>query len=352
MEPTIPRKKIQLHLHLDGSVRPSTAWELAQEKGIKIPGVTNFEEFKKACIVSNPSNLWGFLQHFGVFWPAFCGDLDALERNAYEFCEDAQKNGVIYAEVRYSPTTSLGDKAFKVVGPLGYDEVIRRISFGLKRGEHDFGVKTRTILCGGYCKESNDLYQTLRLCQAHYYEGVVGMDLLTLQQEHGIIEEAPLVEPIISVYQEAARTGVHRTVHAAEASGAHSVQRAVYGLGSERIGHGYHVLEEPEIYNKCLQDRIHFECCPYSSLLTGSVKTGGKTHPIIRFANDRANFSISADDPTVTGHHVQDDYALLANWGLSEDLMAQANLNAAYSSFLDDHGKHDLLKTLKEDYAR
>uniref|UniRef100_A0A1B6LS37 Adenosine deaminase n=1 Tax=Graphocephala atropunctata TaxID=36148 RepID=A0A1B6LS37_9HEMI len=346
MQPAIPRKKVELHLHLDGTVRYSTAWELAQKKKIKIPGVSSFEEFKKACVVTTPSNLWGFLQHFRIFWPPFCGDLDALERNAYEVCEDSHKVGLIYAEVRYSPVTSLSDKAFNEVGPQGYDEVIKRISHGLKRGEEDFGVKTRTILCGRYSKESNDLHEILRLCQAHYQDGVVGMDLLTLQQEHGVIDEAPLVEPIISVYQEAARTGVHRTVHAGEASSAQSVHRAVYGLGSERVGHGYHVLEDPEIYKTCLQDRVHFECCPHSSLMTGSVKAGGKTHPIIRFANDRANFSINSDDPTVTGHHVQADYELLAAWGLSQDLMTQANLNAASSSFLDDHDKNDLLKAL------
>lgn len=71
----------------------------------------------------------------------------------------------------------------------GVDEVITRVSHGLRRGEHDFGVMTRSILCAQYRKDYNTLHSTLKQCQAHFQDGVVGMDLLTLQPEQGFIGE-------------------------------------------------------------------------------------------------------------------------------------------------------------------
>ncbi|XP_054276607.1 adenosine deaminase [Macrosteles quadrilineatus] len=275
------------------------------------------------------------------------GDLDALERVAYEFCEDEYYAGVIYAEVRYSPRLALGNKALLQLGPSALDEVIVRISHGLERGLKDFGVKTKQILCARYSEEFNDLVEVLHLCQKHYDKGVVGIDLLTLQPSEGVVDEAPCVEPIISVYREAAQTGVHRTIHAAEVGTATAVDRAVYKLGSERVGHGYHVVEDPNIYQRCIKDQVHFECCPYSSLMTGSVNAWGETHPICRFARDGASFSVNADDPTVTGYTVLQDYELLSSWGLSLPQLTMTSIHACNSSFLSDNEKKELLHELK-----
>ncbi|XP_054276770.1 adenosine deaminase-like [Macrosteles quadrilineatus] len=395
-------KKVELHIHLDGAVRPSTAWEYAQKKKISIPGVETLDQFKKACTVTKPSNLNGFLQKFGLFWPPLEGDLDAMERMAYEFCEDESKAGVIYAEPRYSPRIALGEKALAQLGPSALDEVIVRISHGLERGRKDFGVKTKQILCARYSKDFNDMTEVLRQCQKHFDKGVVGIDLLTLQPPGVVIDEAPLEEPVVSVYREAAKTGIHRTVHAAEVGTASAVDRAVYKLGSERVGHGYHVVEDAAIYKKCIEDQVHFECClysslmillpcrlctswavyklgservghgyhvvedaaiykkcikdqvhfeccPYSSLMTGSVKAGGENHPICRFARDGANFSVSDDDPIVTGHTLVDDYELLKSWGISRQQLANANINACNASFLSSSEKNELLRELIND---
>ena len=89
-------------------------------------------------------------------------------------------------------------------------------------------------------------------------------------------------------------------------------------LKAERIGHGYRVLEDESIYQRCLEQNIHFECCPNSSLLTGAVSLdGGKSHPILRFAKDQASFSVNTDDPTITNTKLSDEYKLLLSWGLT-----------------------------------
>ena len=90
-------------------------------------------------------------------------------------------------------------------------------------------------------------------------------------------------------------------------------------LHAERIGHGYKVLESPEIYARCLSQGIHFETCPHSSILTGAVHLENiLSHPILRFAEDNVNFSINTDDPTVTGTRMQDEVEMVQSWGLNE----------------------------------
>ena len=112
--------------------------------------------------------------------------------------------------------------------------------------------------------------------------------------------------------------GVHRTVHSGEAGPAKHVKFAIEQLHAERIGHGYRVVHDNDIYQSCLQSRIHFECCPHSSILTGALPLSTTKHSIVKFAEDAANFSISRDDPTVTHATLHQEYRFLMDLGLSE----------------------------------
>ena len=98
-------------------------------------------------------------------------------------------------------------------------------------------------------------------------------------------------------------------------------------MKAERIGHGYRVLGDEKIYQHCVKNRVHFECCPQSSLLTGAVSLDGegkKEHPIVRFARDGASFSINTDNPTITNTRVRNEYELVTKWGLTSAQIQQA----------------------------
>ena len=82
--------------------------------------------------------------------------------------------------------------------------------------------------------------------------------------------------------QEAKEIGIHRTVHAGEVGPAKCVQQALDILHAQRIGHGYRVLEDEELYQRCLRDRVHFETCPTSSVLTGAQPLSFFYHAIAR----------------------------------------------------------------------
>ncbi len=85
------------------------------------------------------------------------------------------------------------------------------------------------------------------------------------------------------------------------------------------------MVQDADLYNRCLKDRVHFETCPNSSLLTGSVPVGDiYSHSIVRFARDGANFSINSDDPTITRTRLTEEYETVRSWGLTEAHLATA----------------------------
>lgn len=342
----IPKQnRVELHVHLDGSLRYSTIYELAKQKNLPLPGNGTLEDLKNACIVTQPKDLENFLQKFTYFIPVIQGDLKAAERIAREFCEDAANSGLLYVEARYSPHNFLppaenpyGQGSFEAL-----TEVVSTISRGFAWGYEQYGVKVRSILSS--LTGTDTIGDIFNLCRTFQDEQVVGMDLAGMYNKTNV-EEVPVNGKERMYYEEARKCGVHRTIHAGERGSADMVLRAVELYHAERIGHGYHVFDSDCAYKFCLDKGIHFECCPYSSLLTGSVPSCTLVHPVVRHAAARANFSISTDDPTVTGHTLDDEYELVKQWGLTNEQIDQCNLNGAYSSFLPDCEKINLIKTL------
>lgn len=246
------------------------------------------------------------------------GDLKVIERIAYELAEDQHKQHVIYFEARYTPHgLSNTVKNFSNAQPVPLSDpravsprdVILAVHRGFVRAEEEFGIKARSILCSikgqaGWCTQVLDLAIELR-----DVGGVVGIDIAG--------DESIYSDEERDTYKRAKDLGIHRTVHAGETGPASNVEYAVKSMFTERIGHGYHVLQDEAIYKRCLAQGIHFETCPHSSYLTGAVPPG-KKHPIVRFAEDNANFSINKDDSTVTQTTLDDEYRLLMQKGLNE----------------------------------
>ncbi|GFG34195.1 hypothetical protein Cfor_08172 [Coptotermes formosanus] len=243
------------------------------------------------------------------------GDLAAIERVAYEFCEDKAKNGVLYTEARYSPHFLLAENVPSDIQALS--EVVRAVNRGFARGEESFHIKVRSILCT--LVGTNQALDVVELSQIFQNEGVVGIDMASqATRDPGEHVEVPDTGVEVEAFQTAAKLGIHRTVHAGETGSAQMVQRAIELYHAERIGHGYHVLEDDAVYNTVRVRDIHLENCPWSSYLTGSVPLSTPKHPVVQFAEDEVNFSISTDDPMVTGHELQGDYDLANYWGLTE----------------------------------
>ncbi|GMR49264.1 hypothetical protein PMAYCL1PPCAC_19459 [Pristionchus mayeri] len=332
--------KIELHLHLDGSVRYETLLDLSREKGIPLRNATTVPELKKLLITDTPKNLSAVLAAFEIFLPVVVDDLDAIERIAYELCEDQANEGVVYFEARYSPHLLITDKANHTAR-----EVVEAVTSGLRRGKTDFGVDARQILCMicGLPQYNWDLLNLVETCKDL---GVVGIDVAGSASG----AEEKYEESVVKVFQAAHAKGLHRTAHAGEAGGAKEVLNALNEMYAERIGHGYRILRDEEAYRKNFLEerRAHLEACPYSSVMTGAVVPDWNRHPIKRWAEDGADFSISRDDPTCFDNSPKSELDLVhTKVGLTLHQLWQAQLNAAKASFAEEPLKSDIVAMVK-----
>ncbi|CAG9540066.1 unnamed protein product [Cercopithifilaria johnstoni] len=346
--------KVELHLHLDGAVRHQTLLDLSKEKKIDLKGAKTVDEVKDVVVTREPSNLSKMLEPFDLFLPVLAGDKDAIERIAYELCEDEARNGVIYFEARYSPhllcntvkNTAANSKygVYTKKGQLEPRGVIEAVRRGLLRGEKDFGVKSGSILCCIHGFQDWN-HEVLELATNLSNDGVVGIDIAGCSL--GADEQYP--PSALEIFQEAAKRGIHRTVHAGESSGSREVVNAIEEMHAERIGHGYRLLRDEHAYKKyAIEKRIHFEACIQSSVMTGSVTSLWNQHPVKRFALDDINFSLSTDDPTCFDNSLLSEYQLAyQEVGLTKKQLWKCNLNAAQSCFAKESLKNEIIAIVK-----
>ncbi|KAI1233339.1 hypothetical protein IHE44_0004511 [Lamprotornis superbus] len=353
-----------------------------RKRGIPLPGDT-VEELMKYVSYDTPLTLPKFLEKFNYYMPAIAGDREAVKRIAYEFVETKAKEGVAYVEVRYSPHLLANSGVAPIPwgqaeGDLTPDEVVQLVNQGLKDGERDFHIKARSILC---CMRHMPSWspEVVELCKKYQNDSVVAVDLAG--------DETLTVEDYSEhkkAYEEAVRSGIHRTVHAGEAGPAamvkevqgaltrgregwgvmcpapgreaasppHSHSKAVYVLKAERVGHGYHVVEDPELYKELLKIKMHFEACPWSSYLTGACSPDFTKHPVIQFKKDHANYSLNTDDPLIFNSTIDKDYGIVKeHMGFTDEEFKRVNINAAQSSFLPEKEKQELLNKLYQAYG-
>jgi len=299
-----------------------------------------------------PENLAQCLQRFFThIIPAVAGDPAAIERIAYELCEFQAANRVAYFETRYCPhllantivDPQINHHTHKSDGPVSPEMVVQLINRGLERGMRDFRVEARSILAciRGHPDWSNEI---LNYCETYRDQGVVGIDVAGVA--HGYHEG--MTDAIFQIFQEANRRNIHRTVHAGEAGTAKDVESAVEFLCAERIGHGYHVIDDDMIYRTMLAKQMHFEVCPTSSYLTGSMKCAWHQHPAIKFMKDGANFGLNSDDPTVFGNSISFEIQVAKDrFGFTNENIKQLQINAANAAFISEHDRKGLVKHIK-----
>ncbi|XP_078072480.1 adenosine deaminase-like [Mustelus asterias] len=342
--------KVELHCHLDGAIRLQTILHFAKKRKIQIPA-ENEGELYNLVTCSKPSSLTEVLSKFSYYMPVIAGDREAIEQIAYELVEDKAKEGIVYLEARYSPHYLANCNVHPIPwgqtkGDVSPDEVVNLVNQGFHRGQCDFGIKVRSILC---CIRNMQAWspEIVELCKKYRNDGVVGMDLAGDE-----LINAEAHPGHVQAYEMAVKCGIHRTVHAGEVGPPNVVREALDILKAERIGHGYTIIKDPALYKEVLQKKIHIEACPLSSVLTGACDPDYTIHPVVTFQKDGANFSLNTDDPLIFNSTIHTDYNIATEYmNFTELEFKTMNLNAASSSFLCSREKEELLNQLYTAYG-
>ncbi|KAI6646569.1 Adenosine deaminase [Oopsacas minuta] len=336
-EVCLPKSRVHLHVHLDGAVRVNTLFEVMQQRGIDI-GVSDVATMKKRMSPTPGVSLVEFLKPFDLIKQILGGDAAALRRIAREFVEDEANDGVIYVEARYSPHLLRG------TGGMTAQQVTDAIISGLEDGCKAIpDITVKSILCGlrdhpEWTNECVDLISDFKS------RGAVGLDIAG-DENCGTYEQHE------SAYLRAEKLGIHRTAHAGEAGPASHVQKALDLLHVERIGHGYATTTDKALLQRCIQERIHFEMCPISSILTGS--SPALNNPIQQIATSGASFGISTDDPLMIAANLTYNYEFSSLiLGIPQQLLVLSNFMALESAFISDAEKCETRKRLVAAYTQ
>lgn len=309
---------IDLHRHLDGSIRLSTILELGLENGLPLPGRT-LDTLRPHVVVSEPQpGLMAFLAKFEWMVGVLVNE-EACRRVAYENVEDAKREGLDALELRFSPVFMAQPHG------LNPQAVVEAVTDGVKAGVRDFGVPTKLIgiLSRTFgvesCKRELD---ALLACR----EGLVAIDLAG---DEGNFPPQLFVEHFRRVRD----AGLGVTIHAGEAAGPESIWSAIRDLGATRIGHGVRAVEDPALMDYLAEHRIGLECNLTSNVQTSTVR-GYASHPLKQFLERGLLATINTDDPGISGIDLAYEYDVAAPAaGLSVGEVAQARRNAMEIAF-------------------
>ena len=310
--------RAELHVHLDGSLRPATLIELADEAGVRIPA-RQPAPLARHMRVDDARNLDDYLQRFELT-VALLQTEAALERVAREMVVDAARDGVRYLEVRYCPALS------RARG-LTLDRILAAQWRGLTRGQQEHGVVARIICCTLRHLDPRVSVEIAEAAVRHRDAGVVGFDIAGGEAGHR-------AAPHSRAFEIAARGGLGVTVHAGEAAGPDSIAEAIFECRADRIGHGTRLFEDPALMAYVRDREIPIEINLTSNLQTRVVARAAD-HPLRRFLDQGLTVVLCADNWLMSDVTLSGEYALAQGaLGLTGEEVRRIARNGFTSAFL------------------
>jgi len=318
---------VELHRHLDGSIRLQTILELADQHGIVLPAKTLAGLAPFVHIDKSAPGLMAFLDRF-EHMTAVLVDANACRRVAYENVEDARAEGIDYIELRYSPWFMAQAHGMNPA------EVMEACADGVRAAERATGVRANIIGILSRTYGAETCMQELDAILSHR-DHIVAVDLAGDEFRY----PAHLFKAHFKRVRDA---GLHVTIHAGEADGPQSVWSAIHDLGAERIGHGFRAIEDPALVDYLVKHNIGLEACPTSNLHTSTVENYA-SHPLKQLAGRGVKFCLNTDDPGISAIDITHEYRVAAPAvGLSPEQIRQSQLDGLEMAFLSAQEKSGL----------
>ncbi|MEH7480285.1 adenosine deaminase [Neobacillus drentensis] len=324
---TLP--KIELHCHLDGSLRPETIIDIAKRESISLPSM-KIDEIKRELIAPlDCKSLDEYLEKFSIPNLVMQSE-ENLRRITFELFEDAARENVKYMEVRFAPL-------LHTAGGLDVEEIIQSVLAGMKDAEKQYEIKGNLILSCMRTMPADRAFEVVEKGKKFLGEGVVAIDLCASEEE-GFC--GSFVEPIAL----AREYGYRVTIHAGETGIGKNVLEAVELLGAERIGHGVFIKDCAEAYNIVKEKHVVLEMCPTSNVQTKAVDQFSE-HPIYQFHKDGIKVTVNTDNRTVSNTTMANECNIVfKEFNINENDYKQIYLNSVEASFADSQTKEMLKK--------
>ncbi|HEM4583724.1 adenosine deaminase [Streptococcus suis] len=325
--------KTELHCHLDGSLSLGVIRQLAQMAKITIPAED--EALRKLVSVHGKvDSLMAYLKLFDFVRPLL-QTASALELAAYDLVRQAARDKIIYIEVRFAPELST-DQDLTIL------EAVSAVLVGLNRGQEDFGVVAKLLVCGLKQTKPNQTKELFSAISDLAPKGLVGFDFAGNEADYP-------TEELRDIIQFTQSLGYPMTFHAGECGCVTNVIQALE-LGIRRIGHGTALTRNPEAIQAFVNSGATLEMCLTSNLQTGAADSI-EYFPYHELVEAGATITINTDNRTVSNTTLNREYQLFVEYfGTSKADFYRFNQNAIQASFASDEEKKVLLELLDQQY--
>jgi aminodeoxyfutalosine deaminase len=299
--------KIELHVHLEGTVRPETLLAIARRNGYALP-------------VDSADDVRALYEYrdFAHFIEVFMLTSGALEREddfrqiMVEYAAEAVGHGAVYLEAIFSLGLWRG---------LDSDVVFNGVCDGVDEARERYGIEISLTPDIARVYSLDEALEVVRYAVKYRDRGVVGVGLGGPEAEHP-------PEPYEPAFELARSEGLASVPHAGEHAGPSSVRGALDALGARRIRHGIRAIEDPELLQELVDRRVVLDVCPISNVRTGAVRSLDE-HPLPQLVGAGAVCSISTDDPAMFGTDLTTEYAAASSLGLDPRSFYEAGLEGA-----------------------
>lgn len=330
--------KIELHRHLEGSVRLDTLLDIAQKYGIEMPeyDIEMLRPFVQ-MLPGEHRTPGHFLSKFQML-RQFYRSHEVVERITREAVEDAAADNIHYMELRFTPRALCN----VTLSPL--DEMVALVSETAVKTAESLGIQVRLIVSMNRHEPVEIGETVMRAAIDNRAKGVVGLDLAGDEANYAAL-------PFRTLFRQARQDGLGITIHAGEWAGANSVWDAVGNIGAHRVGHGIHVLQDRAMMQMVADRGITFEVCPSSNYLSGIVDSL-ENHPLPYLTRQKLLTTLNTDDPSVCNVTLSEEIVLSMNcMGLTLPDVKDFTLRAANSVFLLPAERTALIERFKAHWA-
>jgi len=319
--------KVELHLHLEGSLEPELMFELAQRNNIDLPFDT-VEQVHRAYAFSS-------LQDFLDIYYQGAGVLQ-VEQDFYDltwaYLIKCHQQNVVHVEPFFDPQTHT-DRG------VSFETVINGISKALKDGEAQLGITSRLIMCFLRHLSEEAAFDTLTQSEP-FLDRIIGVGLDSSEKGHP-------PEKFSRVFAKSRELGLLTVAHAGEEGPAEYIWTAINDLKVSRIDHGVHSTDDPELMAYLIETKLPLTVCPLSNIKL-CVFNDMSQHNILVMLEKGVCVTVNSDDPAYFGGYITENFVALAQaLDLTEDQANQLVLNSIEASFVDEDRKRAMRDLLK-----
>lgn len=316
--------KIELHCHLDGSVRVDTIIDIAKKEGIKLDSYKRCDIEKLVQVTNDCTSLNEYLKRFDLPNKVMQSS-ENIKRITFELLEDAQKENIKYIEIRFAPLLHLQKG-------LSIEEVIQSAIDGINQAQRIYDIKGNIILSCMRNMSEDDAILLIEKGRKFLNKGVVAIDLAGPEEE-GFANKYKRAIELARSY------GYNITIHAGEAASAQNVIDAINILKAQRIGHGVRIKDMKDAYDLVKKTGVVLEMCPTSNIQTKAIECLNK-YPLYDFYKDGIKLSINTDNRTVSNIDLSNEIKVISDeFNMSKEKYKDIYLNTIDAIFADESTK-------------